>query len=91
LRGTDRPGVEFLEYEAPRDGRAAPREPSANQLWHCEISLVVSELDTLVRRMREARVRFVSDSIHSTRGLGFGGGRAVIVLDPDGHAVRIVE
>jgi catechol 2,3-dioxygenase-like lactoylglutathione lyase family enzyme len=91
LRAADGPGVEFLEYEAPRGGRAAPADGGASELWHCEISLVVRGLDALVQRMRQSKVRFVSDRIHSTHGLGFGGERGVIVLDPDGHAVRLVE
>src|SRR4249920_1346072 len=34
LRGQNGPGIEFLDYLAPKDGRPAPKESRANDLWH---------------------------------------------------------
>ena len=35
LRAATGPGIEFLEYLTPRDGRPAPKDTRANDLWHC--------------------------------------------------------
>jgi hypothetical protein len=34
LRAPDGPGVELLEYLAPRDGRPFPPDTRASDLWH---------------------------------------------------------
>jgi catechol 2,3-dioxygenase-like lactoylglutathione lyase family enzyme len=40
LRATSGPGIEFLEYLAPRDGRPIPADLHANDLAHWETALV---------------------------------------------------
>jgi catechol 2,3-dioxygenase-like lactoylglutathione lyase family enzyme len=39
LRGVAGPGIEFLEYLNPRDGRPMPADSGTNDLWHWEIHL----------------------------------------------------
>ena len=34
LKAKSGPGIEFLEYLTPRDGRPAPRDTEANDPWH---------------------------------------------------------
>lgn len=91
LRGDDGPGLEFLEYEAPRGGRTAPSDTRPSDLWQTELTLAVSDLDSTLRRLRASGVRFVSDRVSDTRELVAGSTRGVIVRDPDGHAVRVVQ
>ena len=86
LRGTEGPGVEFLEYLAPHRGRSAPSDGRANDLWHWETTIAVPDLDQTVARLKSAKTRFVSDGVHTLNGT-----RAVVVLDPDMHAVRLVN
>jgi catechol 2,3-dioxygenase-like lactoylglutathione lyase family enzyme len=91
LRGEDGPGVEFLEYENPRRGRPVPTDARASDLWHWETTIAVPNLDATIAKLQAAVVHFVSDHVHDTRELGFSGTRGVVVLDPDGHAVRVVQ
>ena len=39
LRADAGPGVELLEYRAPRDGRPAPHDLRANDLAHWQITM----------------------------------------------------
>jgi catechol 2,3-dioxygenase-like lactoylglutathione lyase family enzyme len=80
------PGIELLEYEAPRDGRAAPPDTRANDVVHWRSTLAVGALEPTARALRDADVRFVSPEVVD---LG-GSTRAVLVTDPDGHAVELV-
>lgn len=91
LRGADGPGVEFLEYEAPSGGRPMPADTNATDLWYAEITVAVTDLDATVAKLRAAGARFVSDHIRETSELVPGSRRGVLVRDPDGHAVRIVQ
>lgn len=75
LRSDAGPGVELLEYLAPRDGREYPRSAKPNDLLHWQ-----------TRFAGEAGERAV------TIPDGAAGYRKSILLrDPDGHAVQIVE
>lgn len=83
LRGDAGPGVELLEYVAPRDGRPFPAS-HANDLFHVETSIETSEVDPLALALRKARAVFVSSGT-----IRLGTEKAVIFRDPDGHAVKI--
>ena len=43
LRAASGPAIEFLEYLAPRDGRAYPLDSHANDVWHWQTKLVTRE------------------------------------------------
>jgi catechol 2,3-dioxygenase-like lactoylglutathione lyase family enzyme len=78
LRGPEGPGVEFLEYLAPRGGRPIPADTLASDDWYWQINLRADDPDAFV------------PSLHATQtdgALGFA--RGVIVKDPDGHASLI--
>jgi catechol 2,3-dioxygenase-like lactoylglutathione lyase family enzyme len=86
------PHVEFLQYETPPDGRPMPLDTQANDLWHWQTSLVVEDVQAAADALRAAGVRFVSPdatTLSDTSSLGFS--RAVMVRDPDGHAMRLVQ
>jgi catechol 2,3-dioxygenase-like lactoylglutathione lyase family enzyme len=83
LRAADGPGIEFLEYLAPRSGRAFPADARANDLVHWRTRLIASDeaaLESVARR------RPVPIPGHE---LGFA--RGVTVRDPDGHSLEVVE
>lgn len=63
LRGASGPGVEFLEYLAPSDGRPAPADGRANDLWHWETRLAVDDLEGLAERLRAAGGEWVSPGV----------------------------
>lgn len=84
------PGIEFLEYLTPRDGRPMPLDEKASDLFHWQTTLVTNDLDALARRLRDARYRFVSPGVVGTDGeLGFR--RALLVRDPDGHVMQVIQ
>ncbi len=75
LRASSGPGVEFLEYLAPRTGRAFPADTQADDLWYWQINLRVSSESIPA-----------SVTLHD-RALGWTSG--VLAHDPDGHASLI--
>jgi len=85
------PHVEFLEYEAPPGGRPMPLDTRANDLWHWQTSLVVGDVKLAADVLRAAGVRFVTPNVIAVPGASLGFTKAIMVLDPDGHAMRLVE
>jgi catechol 2,3-dioxygenase-like lactoylglutathione lyase family enzyme len=86
LRGPTGPGVEFLEYRAPADGRPFPGDARADDLAHWETVVRVGGLSALADRLQHAGILFVSPAV-----IRLDAGRAALVRDPDGHAVRLLE
>ena len=85
LRGASGPGIEFLEYLAPSDGRPYPLDARGNDLAHWETRVAVSSLDGWEAKLRAGRAPFVS-----SRAVELGDRRAaLLVRDPDGHAVEL--
>ncbi len=91
LRAPSGPGVEFLDYLAPRDGRPTPVDSRANDLWHWQTVVGVSHADTAAEKLRVGHIQFVSPGVTtiSDRALGFNKG--FLVRDPDGHALQLIE
>ena len=90
LRAATGPGVELLEYLAPRDGRPAPDDVAANDLVHWHTTVVTSDPRAAAARLRGGRAVFVSrDRLElPDRARGFGAG--LLARDPDRHAVRVI-
>ena len=91
LRGSSGPGIELLEYLAPRDGRPFPSDERASDVVHRQTVLLTQGADGAALQLRAGRVNFVSSDVvaNHTRQLGFS--KAFLVRDPDGHAVEIEE
>lgn len=85
------PFVEFLHYEVPSDARPIPGDTTAVDLWHWQTSLVVDDVAAAAKALRAAGVRFVSSDVVDVPNKALGFARAVMVTDPDGHAVRLVQ
>lgn len=83
LRGATGPGIEFLEYVNPRDGRAIPADSRATDAWYWQINLVSSDAAALAARLDAPRV---SDAFVPLPDRALGAAAGVIVRDPDGHA-----
>lgn len=89
LRAAAGPGVEFLEYLTPRNGRPALGIES-NDLAHWETTMTGPDTDAAFTQLQQAHVLFVSPSVATFRDdrrltKGF------LVRDPDGHAVKVIE
>ena len=51
MRGASGFGIEFLEYEVPRRGRAIPIDTRANDAWRAVITLAVPDLARTVSQL----------------------------------------
>jgi catechol 2,3-dioxygenase-like lactoylglutathione lyase family enzyme len=91
LRAASGPGVEFLEYLAPRDGRPYPLEERSSDLIHWQTRFSGMSVDDAARSLRNARSAFISTGVVALPDTKAGFRKSIIVRDPDGHAVQIVE
>jgi catechol 2,3-dioxygenase-like lactoylglutathione lyase family enzyme len=100
LRSISGPGIEFLEYLEPKDGRSLPADAKPNDLSHWQTTLVVKDLNAIVKQLQlvsgkptpmENRVTFISPAIVTIPDQIFGFKRGILVRDPDGHPMRLVE
>ena len=91
LRAASGPGIELLEYLAPRDGRPMPADVRANDLIHWQTTLVVRDAEAAGRRARERGGAWVSPGAVAPPEPALGFRRGLSVRDPDGHAMRLVQ
>jgi len=91
LRAAAGPGIEFLEYLAPRDGRPAPADLKANDLAFWLTKLVVKSVEQSTTATRAGKFIWISPGAVSLPGAGLGAGLAATVRDPDGHAIQFIE
>jgi catechol 2,3-dioxygenase-like lactoylglutathione lyase family enzyme len=91
VRAASGPAIEFLQYLAPGDGRPAPTDTRANDLWHWQTRLVTLDAGSAARNLRGGKYAFVSPGVIrlNERTLGFQTG--LMARDPDGHAMQVVE
>jgi len=89
LRGSQGPGVECLEYIAPRTGRPLPAGTRANDLWYWEINLRVSEPAALEEPLRKSHYEMLSSQVTDLGDAAWGWRSGLIARDPDGHASLI--
>ena len=90
LRAAKGPGIEFLEYLAPRDGRPAPPDLRANDIAHWQTTLVTERLDPLLGLAREHRLTLVSPGSVDAVSLPLGLRTGALTRDPDAHGIRLV-
>jgi len=89
LRAPRGPAIELLEYLAPRSGRPMPLDTQANDLWHWQIEVAVSDLDALASPLRAGHFDAVSAGIVPLPMTELGFGRGLMARDPDGHALLL--
>lgn len=85
------PGIEFLEYLAPRDGRPAPADERASDLFHWQTTLVVTSADRVAQNLVRESFRLVSPGVVSISDGRLGFTKGLLVRDPDGHVMALVE
>jgi catechol 2,3-dioxygenase-like lactoylglutathione lyase family enzyme len=91
LRAAAGPGVELLEYLAPRDGRPAPRDLRANDVSHWQTTLLTTTPERIFDLIGLRVFSLVSPSTITLPSSAIGLGRAVLIRDPDGHAMRLAS
>ncbi|MGH7559985.1 MAG: VOC family protein [Gemmatimonadales bacterium] len=84
------PGVEFLEYLSPRDGRPYPPDARANDLLHWQTTVVLAPGEG-IGLLASAGARLISRGVAAPPAPEAGFTRAILVRDPDGHAVQLIQ
>jgi catechol 2,3-dioxygenase-like lactoylglutathione lyase family enzyme len=85
------PGLELLEYLAPRDGRAYPADERANDLVHWQTELSTTRTEAAVRTLATARAAALSPGVVTLPDATLGFRRGYAFRDPDGHVMQLVE
>jgi catechol 2,3-dioxygenase-like lactoylglutathione lyase family enzyme len=91
LRAASGPGIELLEYTSPRDGRPFPADERANDLVHRQTILLSTNVEAAARELIRTRSIFVSSGVIANPIAQVGFSKALIVRDPDGHAIEIEQ
>jgi len=91
LRAATGPGIEFLEYLAPRDGRPYPADEKSNDLIHWQTNFAGIDSEQAAGGLRNAGSAMISTGVVELPDRKSGFRKAVKARDPDGHAVAIVE
>lgn len=89
--GSGGPGIEFLEYLAPRDGRPAPNDARANDLFHWQTTLVINAADIFRQKLVAENFRLVSPGVVAISDGRLGFSKGFLARDPDGHAIALLE
>lgn len=85
------PGIAFLEYLAPTNGRSYPQHARANDLLHWQTRLVVDNLQGIADRLRNGKYAFLSSGVVTLPNRALGFAKGLLVRGPDGHAMLLVE
>jgi catechol 2,3-dioxygenase-like lactoylglutathione lyase family enzyme len=91
LRAAEGPGIEFLEYLAPRDGRPYPADARANDLFHWQTRLSTKSVDAAAESLLGAKSLFVSTGVVSLTDRTLDFNKGLLVRDPDGHVMQLIE
>ncbi len=91
VRAESGPGIEFLEYLAPRDGRPAPMDIGANDLLHWQTKLVTRDVTAVERSMLMNKFSLVSSGVIALPNGEMNFTKSFLVRDPDGHVMQLIE
>jgi catechol 2,3-dioxygenase-like lactoylglutathione lyase family enzyme len=89
LRAAAGPGVEFLEYLSPRNGRPAVGI-QANDLAHWETTMTTTDANRAFERLRTGDW-LLSPAVVAVVAGGRAAVNTILARDPDGHAVKVVQ
>jgi catechol 2,3-dioxygenase-like lactoylglutathione lyase family enzyme len=91
LRASSGPGIEFLEYIAPRDGRPYPADARASDLFQWQTNFISADVHDAEGRLRAGKFAFISPAALDVPGSQLGFRKGLAVRDPDGHAIRLMQ
>ncbi len=89
LRPAEGPGVELLEYLAPRTARPMPDDSQVNDLWAWETNIVTTDINAAAQTLRFQKCSFISSGLVTLPESGLGFHSGFLVRDPDGHIIEI--
>ena len=85
-RSNEGHGVEFLEYLLPGPGKRYPSDTRSDDLWNWYTILIVDDIQQLFNKLKLSAFK-----VESTKISTIGSFKALLVRDPDGHALLIKE
>ncbi len=91
LRAPAGPGIELLEYLAPRDGRPAPPDARVSDVAFWRTVLVSRQAAAAEARPLAGVLGLVSPGRVRLADATLGFGAGLLARDPDGHAIQLVE
>jgi catechol 2,3-dioxygenase-like lactoylglutathione lyase family enzyme len=91
LRAASGPGVEFLEYLAPHDGRPYPPDSRASDLINWQTQLEASDLARVAEQLGAVNTTLVSPGIVAVQDGKLSFRNGLVVRDPDGHALMLEQ
>ena len=91
LKSPEGPGIEFLEYLAPGDGRPLPADEKANDIIHWQTTLETDDTTGLAESLRADGYSVVSTGAVEVPGGELGFKKGFLVRDPDGHVMQVIE
>ena len=91
MRAEGGPGIEFLEYLTPAGGRPIPGDAKSNDLAHWQTTIATDNLAAVAAKLRESNVHFDSAGVVVVPKEKLGFSKGLLVNDPDGHDVLLVE
>jgi catechol 2,3-dioxygenase-like lactoylglutathione lyase family enzyme len=91
LRAAHGPGIEFLEYLAPRTGRPLPADTQPDDLWYWQVNLCSAAPSDFESALRDSHAPLLSAGTVELAAAELGWRRGLLTRDPDGHASLIEE
>jgi catechol 2,3-dioxygenase-like lactoylglutathione lyase family enzyme len=91
LRAPAGPGIEFLEYLNPKNGRSYPADEHPNDLVHWQTTVLVPDVAAAAQVVKRGQFRMVSPAPITLPDTALGFQQGILVRDPDGHVVQLVE
>lgn len=91
LRSPQGPSIEFLQYLAPTNGRPYPADSRATDLWQWQTTLTTNDAEAVSHAVRQTGGAWVSPGVVDLPGDGIDFTKGILVRDPDGHAIRLVQ
>src|SRR6266513_1838929 len=91
MRASAGPGIEFLEYLTPRDGRPRSADVRANDIVHWQTIVLTEDVDILAKKLRDAHVPFVSPGVIVMPRDKAGFSKGALFSDPDAHGVLLIQ
>jgi catechol 2,3-dioxygenase-like lactoylglutathione lyase family enzyme len=86
LRAAHGPGIELLEYLAPRTGRKIPEDAHANDLAHWETLVDQDDLNASWSYFSERHQKLISSDVER-----FDDRSGFLFADPDGHVLQAIS
>jgi catechol 2,3-dioxygenase-like lactoylglutathione lyase family enzyme len=91
VRAENGPGIEFLEYLAPRDGRPRPMDIGSNDLLHWQTKLVTRAATMVERSVLTNKFSLISSGVIALPNGEMSFTKSFLVRDPDGHVMQLIE